>query len=130
MTLSWAKKLTSLVTVLSVTAALVVGVYSQSHAAFSAKPQTEATDPCAEHLETPAGSLASDNCEALCYLADLNHLLGAPVDRINEPELVFAPVSYETVSDSLFQYGDVWPFHYGRGPPGSDLYLITQRLRL
>ena len=130
MTPSWAEKLTSIVTAMSVVAALVVGVYSQSHAAFSANTQTEATDPCAEHIEMPTGSLAPDNCEALCYSADLNHLLGVPVDRTPVPEFVVSPVSYDTLADFSFEYRNVWPIDYGRGPPGTDLYLTTQRLRL
>ncbi len=127
---SWTKKLISGITAMSVVAALVVSVFSQAHAALSGDAQTNVSDPCAEHITTSAGTLAADNCETLCYSADLNHLLSAAIDRAQSLDLVAVAVSYQPVVRATFNGTAIPQVQYGRGPPGSDLYLITQRLRL
>ncbi len=127
---SWAKKLISVTTAVSLAAALVVGVFSQSHAALSADTQADAQDPCAEHIVTSAGALPADNCGTLCFAADLNHLLGVVIDRTQLPEPVAVVVSYDLPTIPSFQPADVFPVKLDRGPPGIDLYLLTQRLRL
>ena len=130
MSLTWTKKLISSLTVLSLTAALVVGVFSQSHAALVGDPQTDVSDPCAEHITTSAGSLEPDSCETLCYSADLNHLIETAVDRTPTLDLVAVPVSYEPIAVASLSRAVAFQSAYDRGPPGNDLYLTTQRLRL
>lgn len=130
MSLSWTKKLISGITALSVAAALVVSVFSQSHAALNSETQTDVADPCAEHIATPTGPLAADNCETLCYSADLNHLLGAAIERSQPLELFVAPLSYDSFLPAPVHNRNAPRINVSRGPPGSDLYLITQRFRL
>ena len=139
MTQSWTRTATSVVTAFSMAVALMVSVFAQSHAATSATSATSATgaveeaghrDPCSEHMAMADVPLPADGCLTLCIAADLNHLLGAAMDRIQTPEPVFVPYVYETPVPSQAATRAVLRFAYERGPPGSELYLITRRIRL
>jgi len=127
---SWTKVLVSGCTALSLAAALVVTMFSQSHAAFTRDLHADSSHPCAEHVETAASSLAEDNCKTLCNSADLNHLIGVAVDRHSSPELVALPVSYHTFSLAPLQSKSLGVVNSGRDLAGTNTYLTTHRLRL
>ncbi len=136
MTQSWTRTATSVVTAFSMAVALMVSVFAQSHAATSATSATGAVeetghrDPCSEHMAMADVPLPADGCLTLCIAADLNHLLGAAMDRIQTPEPVFVLYVYDAPVPSQAATRDVLRFAYERGPPGSELYLITRRIRL
>jgi hypothetical protein len=126
----WTRSVTSCITAVSLAAALVVSVFSQSHAAINQAAQAGTPGPCPGHMEAPAVAVSENDCLTLCEAADMDHLRGVLSERIEVQDLIASVFVYdvlpvaEPVKRNISKQANV------RGPPGNGLYLITQRLRL
>jgi len=111
----------------SFAAALIVSVFSVSHAPVAA---AEPTVPCAEHHQgAPDTDLTQAACDSLCDSADADHLLAVPPDRTHVTDFAILAADSVTVEP---KFGDSAhaPVSFGRGPPGRTLYLTTKRIRI
>ena len=122
--------MTSCLTAASLAAALVVGVFSQSHAAIDEAVLASATEPCPGHMAVPSEAVNESDCLTLCDAADMDHLLGVLTERSGVQEMTTFVVVYDVSSANERTNGPVAAPAYIRGPPDDDLYLITRRLRL
>jgi hypothetical protein len=130
MTPSYAKTITNLITALSLVVALVVCVFSQSHAALNATQHHGVAEPCSEHVAMADIPLRPDGCLTLCIAADLNHLLGTVFDHTQVSEPIAVLYGYDIPVPSQAVTQDMQRVAHNRGSPGSDLYLTTRRIRL
>ncbi len=130
MTTPWIRSVTICVAAFSLAAALVIGVFSQSHAAFGDAAQAGAAEPCPAHTALPAVTLLTDNCLALCDAADMDHLLGVLKDRQDAPTQVATRFTYEPPVPLPLRGRDTFGQVHVRGPPDIGIYLLTRRLRL
>lgn len=131
MTPRWARKIVSCITAFSMAVALTVGVFSQSHAAVGAKAEeTQAVDPCPDHMAVPVVDVSDDNCLTLCDSADLDDLTGILTDNTDvlDVSAVVTGYGFDATGTAFSKAGPA--FVDARGPPGTALYLITQRLLL
>ncbi|MBT5241180.1 MAG: hypothetical protein HN793_03200 [Rhodospirillaceae bacterium] len=124
----FAKSVVSALTALSLAVALMTSVFAQSHAANAGA--VSAADPCVDHHVPQVTSLWDDACATLCDTSDFHSFLGASTDRSFGADQQTAVVSYEqpTVLGPI-RASTIGAVH-SHDPPGSGLYLTTQRLRL
>lgn len=129
MTFTWGRSAISYVTAVSLTAALVVGVFSQSHAAITSEVQASEAEPCPGHMTAPA-VVVEDNCLTMCDAADLEHFVGVLSERQDTLEYPAALVTYAAVVPRLHESRHASSLVAVRGPPDKPIYLLTQRFRL
>ncbi|MEQ8509408.1 MAG: hypothetical protein RIB43_10420 [Rhodospirillaceae bacterium] len=124
------KALTASFTAFSLAVALVVSVFAQSHPAAGAQAQDLAAAPCAEHSAPQPQDFWGDACASVCDATDLDMLLGVPSDRSTTSDLTFDLFIYDQTPRPSLQVSRALGLVTGHDPPGSQLYLTTQRLRL
>lgn len=115
-------------TALSLAATLFVSVLAQSHAATNTT--VGATEPCLEHQQPQATDFWDNACESVCETHDNPMALSANADRANSKDKVAALVVYAPQGDLRAAPQIILCTVHGHDPPGSTLYLTTQRLRL
>ena len=124
----FATSVVSALTAFSLAAALIVSVFAQSHAA-TAGGQDVAV-PCVEHHAVKTADLWSEACATICDTVDLHILLGASFERSSHPDQSAIMVTYDDGQANRVILARTSGIVLSHDPPGSDLYLTTQRLRI
>lgn len=128
MRLGFAKSAVSVLTALSLTAALMISVFAQSHTMAAGVATT--ADPCVDHQLPAPTSAWEETCAALCDKSSLDSFVAATTDRLKSIELQVLLVSYAPASPHRTLLTSRVGFVTTHDPPGSRLYLTTQRLRI
>lgn len=115
-------------TVLSLTLALAVSVFAQSHAASPAPMTME--KPCTDHHQPVGATTWAEACASLCESADFHMVLGQASERSQGPDPVILPVTYDGAPALSLSQSRVSGALNGHDPPGLRLYLTTHRLRI
>lgn len=115
-------------TALSFAVTLFVSVLAQSHAASVST--VGATEPCVEHHQPQPRDFWTDACASLCDTSDDYVLVGLNSDRSKGQDQTANVVVYGILAPSWFVSEVSDRNVHSHDPPGSRLYLTTQRLRL
>ena len=124
------KTLIASVTAFSIAVGLIVSVFAQSHQVEAAPALSQMVAPCAGHQASPSVDFWSEACDSICDASDLHTVLAAPSERGVALDLMTLPVSYNdqvAPQPAPLRFAGRVSSH---DPPGSQLYLTTQRLRL
>ncbi len=125
-----AKTLIASVTAFSIAAGLIVSVFAQSHQVEAAPALSQMVAPCAGHQASPPVDFWAEACDSLCQSSDLHTVLAMSSDRSVAPDLIAILFSYGTQAapqPAPLRFAGRVSSH---DPPGSQLYLTTQRLRI
>ena len=128
MRLGFAKSVVSVLTAVSLTVALMISVFAQSHTVNAGVSTTD--DPCADHQVPIQTSLWEETCAALCDTSSLDSFTAVTTERHTSNDLNIIPVAYGPLTAHHSVQTSGVGFVTTHDPPGSRLYLTTQRLRI
>ncbi|NKB43861.1 MAG: hypothetical protein GKS03_06235 [Alphaproteobacteria bacterium] len=124
----FARSVVSVVTALSLAVALMTSVFAQSHDE-NAGAAIE-SDPCVDHQLPRETSLWDDACASLCETSDFHSFVGVSTERSSGIDQHAMLVSYDALSVGRAGPTSKTDIVLSHDPPGSSLYLTTQRLRI
>lgn len=128
MSFSATKKTVSVFTAFTLLASLMLSVQVGLAAPAASADLSEM--PCEGHEQPKEIDQSPTDCASHCVTGNLEHLVSYTFDRTAPPELKTVPVTHSSHPDSGYTPSRLVVTDLARGPPGTDLYLITQRLRL
>ncbi len=124
----YTKVAVSALTAFSLAVALITSVFAQSHTVIASEVDT--TVPCVDHHVPQAKDLWTDACATLCDTVDFEALLVAPTERVAGPDQTVTLFTYQKLQAPHAIKAATPYIAHGYDPPGSTLYLTTQRLRI
>lgn len=116
------------VTAISFLVALTVSVFANAHTP-SVEPNL-ADQPCHGHEAPVEEDRWAEACDSLCANADVQVLGANGPERFDTTGDTGTMVTYGVQSLKTLRLGALFQSIHAHDPPGSDIYLITQRLRI
>lgn len=109
-------------------AAIVMSVQFQASATPIRSDTVEA--PCLNHHIDPVPDPIEPGCATHCVSESLKHLVDVPINRVTPPDLTATFVAQPDFVNNFSGPIQITEPFLGHDPPGSTLYLTTQRLRI
>ena len=122
------RKVVSVFTAYFLLASLVLSVQVSFAAPATIADMSEM--PCDGHEQPTESDRSPTDCASHCVSGSLEHLTNHTFDRTSPPVLKALPLAQSAHPYSGFRPIRLAVANLDRGPPSTNLYLITQRVRL